>query len=178
LRLTAGSIKFCSPAPRLARMMMSRLPLFTILECTLMLTYPCGHMLRKRSRAASPFYVILVVYADQFRNQSCSHSLSHLYQLAGLTNQSLVKLQSILNAYARLIFLSRMFDHMTPLLCELHWLYVEVSRLYVTLIAFVIIFAIVVFFIIALGTQFPSAKKLSKLCRKKSTSTMCFGVLR
>ena len=45
--------------------MLCRLPLFTILECTLMLTYPCGQFL---------------------------------------------------------IFLSRKFDHVTPLLRELHWL--------------------------------------------------------
>jgi len=42
--------------------------------------------------------------------------------LAGLANQSLVKLQSVLNAAARLIFLSRKFDHVTPHLRELHWL--------------------------------------------------------
>jgi hypothetical protein len=42
--------------------------------------------------------------------------------LAGLAGQSLVKLQSVLNAAARLIFLSRKFDHVTPLLRELHWL--------------------------------------------------------
>jgi len=40
--------------------------------------------------------------------------------LAGLANKSLVKLQSVLNAAARLIFLSRKFDHVTPLLRELH----------------------------------------------------------
>ena len=33
-----------------------------------------------------------------------------------------LKLQSILNAGARLIFLSRKFDHVTPLLRELYWL--------------------------------------------------------
>jgi len=43
--------------------------------------------------------------------------------LAGLAIQSLVKLQSVLNAAARLIFLSRKFDHVTPLLRELHWLF-------------------------------------------------------
>ena len=41
--------------------------------------------------------------------------------LAGLGDQSLVKLQPVLNDAARLI-LSRMFDHVTPLLPELHWL--------------------------------------------------------
>ena len=42
--------------------------------------------------------------------------------LAGLADKSLVKLQSILNAAARLIFLSRKFDSVTPLLREIHWL--------------------------------------------------------
>ena len=42
--------------------------------------------------------------------------------LAGLANQSLVKLQAVLNAAARLIFLSRKFYRVTPLLLELNWL--------------------------------------------------------
>ena len=42
--------------------------------------------------------------------------------LAGLSGQVLFKLQSVLNAAARLIFLARKFDHVTPLLRELHWL--------------------------------------------------------
>ena len=42
--------------------------------------------------------------------------------LARLGGQSLAKLQSVLNAGARLIFLSRKFDHVTPLLRALHWL--------------------------------------------------------
>jgi hypothetical protein len=42
--------------------------------------------------------------------------------LAGIPGQSLAKLQSVLNAAARLIFTSRKFDHVTPLLRELHWL--------------------------------------------------------
>jgi hypothetical protein len=42
--------------------------------------------------------------------------------MAGLTGQTLVKLQSVLNAAARLIFLASKFDHVTPLLRELHWL--------------------------------------------------------
>jgi len=41
--------------------------------------------------------------------------------LAGLANLLLVKLQSVLNAAARLIFVSRKFDHVTPLLREFHW---------------------------------------------------------
>jgi hypothetical protein len=42
--------------------------------------------------------------------------------LAGITGQLLAKLQSVLNAAARLIFLSRKYDHVTPLLRDLHWL--------------------------------------------------------
>ena len=42
--------------------------------------------------------------------------------LAGLPGKTLAKLQSVLNASARLIFLSRKFDHVTPLLRDLHWL--------------------------------------------------------
>jgi hypothetical protein len=42
--------------------------------------------------------------------------------LFGITGQLLDKLQSVLNAAARLIFLSRKYDHVTPLLYELHWL--------------------------------------------------------
>jgi hypothetical protein len=40
--------------------------------------------------------------------------------LAGIPGQSLAKLQSFPNAAARLIFTSRKFDHVTPLLRELH----------------------------------------------------------
>ena len=42
--------------------------------------------------------------------------------LAGFADQSLVKLQSVLNTAARLMFLSRKFDHVTPLLRESHCL--------------------------------------------------------
>ena len=42
--------------------------------------------------------------------------------LAGLPNRQLDRLQSVLNAAARLIFSKRKFDHVTPLLRELHWL--------------------------------------------------------
>ena len=43
--------------------------------------------------------------------------------LTGLADQSLVKLQSVLHTAARLIILSRKFNHVTPLLRELHWLH-------------------------------------------------------
>jgi len=42
--------------------------------------------------------------------------------LAGLPAVQLDRLQSVLNAAARLIYRRRKFDHVTPLLKELHWL--------------------------------------------------------
>jgi len=46
--------------------------------------------------------------------------------LAGLPAYQLSRLQSVLNAAARLVFLrSSRYDHVTPLLQELHWLRIE-----------------------------------------------------
>ena len=45
--------------------------------------------------------------------------------LAGLPNEQLNRLQTVLNAAVRLIFSARKFDHVTPLLQELHWLRVS-----------------------------------------------------
>ena len=42
--------------------------------------------------------------------------------LAGLPDCQLHRLQSVLNAAARLVFAARKYDHITPLLRELHWL--------------------------------------------------------
>ena len=42
--------------------------------------------------------------------------------LAGLPATLLDRLQSVLNAAARLIYGRRNYDHVTPLLRELHWL--------------------------------------------------------
>jgi hypothetical protein len=42
--------------------------------------------------------------------------------LAGLPARQLDRLQSVLNAAARLIHGARKFDHITPLLRDLHWL--------------------------------------------------------
>lgn len=42
--------------------------------------------------------------------------------LAGLPNQQFDRLQSVLNASARLVCSSRKYDHITPLLRDLHWL--------------------------------------------------------
>ena len=42
--------------------------------------------------------------------------------LAGLPRQLLDRLQSVMNAAARLVFSARKYDHITPLLSDLHWL--------------------------------------------------------
>ena len=44
--------------------------------------------------------------------------------LADISGHLLSRLQSVLNAAARLIFLARKLEHITPLLRELHWLLV------------------------------------------------------
>jgi hypothetical protein len=43
--------------------------------------------------------------------------------LAGIAGQFMAKRQSVLHAAARLIFKSKKFDHVTPLLRELHRLH-------------------------------------------------------
>ena len=45
--------------------------------------------------------------------------------LAGLPTRLLDRLQSVLNAAARLVYGSRKYDHVTPLLMDLHWLRVS-----------------------------------------------------
>jgi len=45
--------------------------------------------------------------------------------LFGLPNCELAKLQRVLNAAARLLTSTRKYDHITPVLRELHWLSVR-----------------------------------------------------
>jgi len=42
--------------------------------------------------------------------------------LSDISGQLLQRLQSVFNAAARLVFSARKLEHITPLLCELHWL--------------------------------------------------------
>ena len=42
--------------------------------------------------------------------------------LAGIPQYQLKRLQSVMNAASRLVYSSRKFDHVTPLLLQLHWL--------------------------------------------------------
>ena len=125
-QLAIGSIKFCGSISGLAQMTQCHLRLFAILEYALMLPYPCGHMWRRQSRAASPFYVIFAAYDVLCRNHSRNHStsLSRLgygnATFAGPADQSLVQLLSVLTATVRLILLSRKSDHVTSLPRQSH----------------------------------------------------------
>ena len=47
--------------------------------------------------------------------------------LYGLPKWQLDKLQRIQNAAARIVFRSKKFDHVTPLLMDLHWLPIEIK---------------------------------------------------
>jgi len=82
-------------------------------------TRPFHHLRRIRRSVSKPVMQSLVVALILTRLDYGNATL------AGLANQSLVKLLSVLNAATRLIFLSRKFDHVTPLLRELHWLWLS-----------------------------------------------------
>ena len=45
-------------------------------------------------------------------------------------NHKITKLQRIQNSAARLVTLSRKYDHVTPILCELHWLPIKYRIMY------------------------------------------------
>jgi hypothetical protein len=47
--------------------------------------------------------------------------------LAGVSGLQINRLQSVLNAAARLVFAGRKFDHVTPCLRDLHWLRIRES---------------------------------------------------
>ena len=50
--------------------------------------------------------------------------------LFGLPNYVIKRLQSVQNAAARLVLLARKYDHVTPLLIELHWLPIQQRIIY------------------------------------------------
>jgi len=71
-------------------------------------------MTHRQSRVASLLYVIFAVYGVLFQTQSFSHPTLHILNCLDYGNQSLIKLQSVLNAAARLVFMSCKFDHVMP----------------------------------------------------------------
>ena len=50
--------------------------------------------------------------------------------LYGLPKESLKKLQHVQNAAARIVTHTRKCDHITPVLCQLHWLPIEERRVF------------------------------------------------
>ena len=66
---------------------------------------------------------------DQLKSVILAYVISRIDQnnslLIGLPKATVFKLQMIQNACAKIIFRAKKFDHVTPLLKELHWLPVE-----------------------------------------------------
>ena len=83
-------------------------------------------------RAAFFFKIREISYNRRFLAPSCAKTLIHDYiaskldycngLLYGLPSQQLNRLQSISNTAARLVTMTRKFDHITPILRDLHWL--------------------------------------------------------
>ena len=81
---------------------------------------------------AAFFKIREISYYRKFLTMPCAKTLIHAYitsrldycngLLYGLPVQQLNRLQSIMNSSARLVTMTRKFDHTTPVLQELHWL--------------------------------------------------------
>ena len=73
--------------------------------------------IRSVRRSLSPQALLTLVRALVISKVDYCNSI-----LAGVSGHLLDRLQSVFNAAARLVFSARHSDHVTPLLCELHWL--------------------------------------------------------
>ena len=83
----------------------------------------------------SAFYHLRNIYKIRFLTPDTTESIVHAFVtsridyckslLYGLPKCVLKNLQYVQNSAARLIYLSRKFDHVTPLLITLHWLPIE-----------------------------------------------------
>ena len=84
----------------------------------------------------SAFYHLRKIYKiRRFLTTNTTESIVHAFAtsrigncnslLYGLPKCDLKKLQYVQNSSARLIYLSKKFDHVTPLLISLHWLPIE-----------------------------------------------------
>ena len=81
---------------------------------------------------AAFFKIREISYYRRFLTPSCVKTLIHAYitskldycngLLYGLPSQQLNRLQSILNTAARLVTMTRKYDHVTPILRDLHWI--------------------------------------------------------
>jgi len=97
---------------------------------------------RSLRRPVSASEMINIVSGGALNSTHCTHSQDHVLlslivslvlsrldygnaTLAGSPSYMFDKLQSVMNAAARLIFSKRRFESVTPLLCDLHWLRVQ-----------------------------------------------------
>jgi hypothetical protein len=72
-------------------------------------------------------FQLLGFFVNRCFHTVCAILLTHSiyyrhYSLHYVSNTQLLRLQSVFNATARLVFSVRRSEHITPLLCELHWL--------------------------------------------------------
>jgi len=91
-----------------------------ILVTTLIQTYRCGCTLHALCPAVLQFCDRSVTSVSRSVGQSFGHAVT--YRVAGLPARLLDRLQLGLNAAARLVYGLWKYDHVTPLLKDLHWL--------------------------------------------------------
>ena len=82
--------------------------------------------------ASSFYYIYNICWIRKYLSQQSTETLVHTFitsrldycngHLFGLPDCLLNKLQQVQNACARLSFREQKFCHITPLICELHWL--------------------------------------------------------
>ena len=97
-----------------------------------------------RTVQAAFFKLREIAYYRRFLTTDSLKTLVHAYVtsrldycnsvLIGLPDHLLCKLQSVLNAAARLVTGTRKFDHITPILKNLHWLPIKQRIKYKTLL--------------------------------------------
>ena len=96
-----------------------------VARCT---SFAYGHSSRQSMFCSTPSNTQCASFADTHHLvDTCACTCGDkggLLQLSslGFSRQLLQRLQSVFNAAARLVFSARKSEHITPLLCELHWL--------------------------------------------------------
>jgi len=132
-----SSIGCLRPPSRSAPTMFTRRCAFVAWVYTLTVTSPCVPRWRRWWLAVSVCYAGFILSVAQYQILSSSLWLcrwyltdwisatrrSPAYQLISIAGCT----QSVFNAAARLIYRRRRFDHVTPLLRDLHWLKVPIS---------------------------------------------------